>query len=93
MGSAIDLNKIPLSQVFASYRPELSIEESLECHRKTMLLLENDNPWEEMSSKEKALCMNYKRQIFEKKEIARNMILAMDGIHKKYEGFHIGCVP
>jgi hypothetical protein len=50
--------------------------------------------WEKLSSKEKAQCLNYARQLTSNRMAPNeNMINAITEIYKNHEDFHMGCVP
>jgi hypothetical protein len=50
--------------------------------------------WNHLSIKEKAICLNYARQLMNNKlSPSKKMIDAITEIHERHEGFCMACVP
>lgn len=73
-------------------RKELSEEESWAEHMKTVNSFYKDT-WDELSSFEKATCVNYKRQIISGINPGYDLINKFSKICDKHHGFHLGFVP
>ena len=52
-----------------------------------------EKAWEELTPKEKALCVSYKKLLERDKKINRLMMDQINEIHFKHPEFHMGCVP
>lgn len=52
-----------------------------------------DQEWQKLNSKEKALLLNYKRQLIGEMKIANQLIIKVNEVHEKYPDFHVGCIP
>ena len=70
----------------------MSVEESLENHRRVLAEFDGD-PWGQLSPGEKALCLNYKRQLLGGMSVENSLIIKVNEIHGKYSDFDMGCVP
>lgn len=53
----------------------------------------DEKAWEELTPKEKALCVSYKKLLERDKKIHQLMMNHINGIHLRHPEFHMGCVP
>jgi hypothetical protein len=49
--------------------------------------------WDKLDNNEKAICMNYEKQLKRKEEPSLKLIKVINEIHEKYPDFHMGCLP
>lgn len=49
--------------------------------------------WDELKPEEKALCFNYRRALLRNATIPAKLIMAMNEIHERHSGFHVGHIP
>lgn len=49
--------------------------------------------WEKLSSNEKAICMNYEKQLKRDEAPSIKLIKVINEICEKYPDFHFGCLP
>lgn len=52
-----------------------------------------DEQWNKLSSLEKALCLNYRNQVFSGNKVKAALMNEINAIHEKHEDFHMGCIP
>jgi hypothetical protein len=53
----------------------------------------NAEAWAQLSAKEKALALNYKRLLLRPEGAPLKMVAAMSDVYEKYPDFDMGCVP
>ena len=73
-------------------RPEMSVENSLAAHAKMLAEYWGDG-WDELTSSEKAVAMNYKRQLESGAVISLKLQLKVNALYEKYEDFSMRKVP
>lgn len=52
-----------------------------------------NNEWGQLSNYEKALCLNYRRQLLEGIKVKSALILEINEVHRRHPDFHVGCIP
>lgn len=52
-----------------------------------------EDVWNRLTSSEKALCLNYKKQQMNGVEVSLSFVAIINDIHEKYDDFHLGCIP
>ena len=52
-----------------------------------------DEEWQKLSGKEKALLLNYRRQLVGGMPISNAMVLRVNDVHDRHPDFHVGCIP
>lgn len=52
-----------------------------------------EGEWDKLTPEDKAMCLNYKRQIDLGMEMNPYMLMVINDIHERYPDFHMGHIP